>query len=188
MLVWVDTETSGLHAPADGLLLEVAVVVTDGNLNELDAASEVIGHSEAAVDARFDRWARQQHSGSGLLDEVCAPGWTARTVRAAERRLLDWLRGHTPREASPMCGSTVCYDRQWLSHHMPALEAWFHYRSVDVSTVIELASRWAPDAEPAELADKPHRALGDIRRSISLLRAYRDCGFVGLPLDEEEPK
>ena len=87
-----------------------------------------------------------------------------------------------------MCGSTVCYDRQWLAHHMPTLEAWFHYRSVDVSTIIELARRWAPDAEPAELADKPHRALADVRRSMSLLRAYRDCGFVGLPFDAgEEP-
>lgn len=181
MLVWIDVETTGLEDPADGLLLEVALVVTDDALNDTGWSwSQVIGHYHRWLLEAMPAgsWARQQHTKSGLFDESrrLFPG---ADVRTSEKGILNWLAGIGLEPGqSPMCGSTVGFDRAWLKVHMPALEAWFHYRHIDVTTVSELAQRWSGLERPG--GDKPHRALDDIRMSIDALRHWRSIGFVGL--------
>lgn len=179
-LIWVDTETTGLMAPADGLLLEVAVVVTSPRLDEIASRSAVIGWPATMLDTTLDDWSRQQHTDSGLVAECVAANDIPDPNRLGdvEADLVRWVSCFGPTEyRSPMCGSSVGFDRAWLRCHMPVLEARFHYRNIDVSTISELARRWYGLERPERIAR--HRVLDDIRDSIDLLRHWRDTGFVG---------
>lgn len=187
MMVWTDVETTGLDERR-GHLLEVALVVTSDDLVELDCArclvKPVVCESWDEFVAGLDPVVREMHTKSGLLDEVgrLGPGNSASRV---EVELLGWLH-RLPEKwttlslwETPLCGSTVGFDRRWLRAHMPDLEAAFYYRSVDVSGLVELSSRWAPGVWARRPKKKEaHRALDDAREAIDYLRYFRDCGFV----------
>lgn len=187
MIVWVDTETTGLD-PESGDLLEVALVVTSDDLEEVAARSVVVLPLAPlglyAWREHLDPFIQDMHGKNGLLDDIRA-GVGMRCEAAAEY-LIGWALSQSAGfdlEKTPLAGSTVGFDRAWLKKHMPALESLFSYRSIDVSSITELAARWAPaiyegrpKADPAKIA---HRALPDVRESISTLRYYRECGFVG---------
>jgi oligoribonuclease len=167
-LVWIDLEMTGLD-PGRDAILEIATIVTDGQLDVVAEGPVLAIHQTPAVLAAMDEWNQEQHARSGLLARVRA---TTCTGAQAEAATLKFLREYVPASASPMCGNSVCQDRRFLHRLMPALEGYFHYRNLDVSTVKELARRWAP-AQKAFEKDGRHRALDDIRASIAELRHYR---------------
>lgn len=168
-LVWIDLEMTGLDTDNDRII-EIATIVTDGGLEVLAEGPVLAIHQPAAVLEAMDDWNRKTHGGSGLLARVAASNLTEQD---AERATLDFLLQHVPAGASPMCGSSVCQDRRFLARRMPQLERFFHYRNLDVSTVKELARRWAPDVARAYTKKSAHLALEDIRESIGELRHYR---------------
>lgn len=168
-LVWIDLEMTGLDTTADSIL-EIATVVTDAELNILAEGPELaIAHPLATLEA-MDDWNRRQHSKSGLWRRVLEEGVT---MAEAERRTLSFLEAWVPANASPMCGNSICQDRRFLHRQMPALERYFHYRNLDVSTLKELARRWAPQVLNAVSKEAAHTALSDVRDSIAELRHYR---------------
>ena len=168
-LVWIDLEMTGLDTTADSIL-EIATVVTDAELNILAEGPELaIAHPLATLEA-MDDWNRRQHSKSGLWRRVLEEGVT---MADAERRTLTFLEAWVPANASPMCGNSICQDRRFLHRQMPALERYFHYRNLDVSTLKELARRWAPQVLNAVSKEAAHTALSDVRDSIAELRHYR---------------
>jgi oligoribonuclease len=160
--------------PQKDMIIEMATIVTDGNLNTVAEGPVIAVHQPADVLNAMDDWNKNTHGKSGLLDRVRASTFDARMAEAAT---LDFLKQHVPAGASPMCGNSICQDRRFLSRLMPQLEAWFHYRNLDVSTVKELARRWAPDVFKSFHKNAPHLALDDIRESIRELRHYRDHFF-----------
>ena len=168
-LIWIDLEMTGLDPDRDSIL-EVATIVTDSELNELaEGPVYAIRHDLAALEA-MDEWNREHHAASGLWDRVVA---SAVSLREAERGTLAFLENWTTTGASPMCGNSICQDRRFLYRLMPELERWFHYRNLDVSTIKELAARWAPDVLLGLEKENRHEALADIRESIAELRYYR---------------
>lgn len=168
-LIWIDLEMTGLDPQADGIL-EIATVVTDGQLNVLAEGPELaIAHPLATLEA-MDEWNRTHHSSSGLWRRVLEEGVP---LAMAETRTLDFLKQWLPAKASPMCGNSICQDRRFLARLMPQLEAYFHYRNLDVSTVKELARRWAPSVLNGFNKVSAHTALSDVRDSIDELRHYR---------------
>ena len=172
-LVWIDLEMTGLDSAAD-VILEIATLVTDAELNIIAEGPELaIRHDEATL-ARMDDWNQKHHAASGLLDRVRR---SEVSVVEAEAVTLAFVASHTKRHASPLCGNTVWQDRQFLMRHMPTLNDHLHYRIVDVSTVKELARRWRPDLFAAVKKKNAHRAMADIRESIAELRHYRDSFF-----------
>ena len=175
LLVWVDMEMTGLRPDIDRII-EVAVVVTDGNL-ELVAQSEAfaIRQPQSVLDG-MDDWNKSTHGRSGLIDRVKASPWTE---ALAEQALLDFLRPLVPPGKSPMCGNSICQDRRFMARYMPQLEAWFHYRNLDVSTLKELCKRWRPDIARQFAKRAAHTAIADILESIDEMRFYRDR-FIGL--------
>ena len=167
-LVWVDMEMTGLIPEVDRVI-EIATIVTDSHLNVL-AEGPVIAIKQAdAVLEAMDEWNTRTHSASGLVERVRS---SAVSEQLASDMTLDFLREWVPEGMSPMCGNSICQDRRFMARHMPALEKYFHYRNLDVSTLKILAQRWRPD-----LPDLPkqgaHQALADIRESIEELRHYR---------------
>src|SRR5437764_14162729 len=177
-LVWIDCEMTGLDLARDALI-EIACLVTDGDLNLLDdGVDEVIKPPPEALDQMADV-VRSMHTASGLLDVLEAGS----TLAEAQERVLDYVRGHVnePRRA-PLCGNSIATDRSFLARDMPELDAYLHYRMVDVSSIKELARRWYPRAY---FASPPkhggHRALADVRESIQALRYYRETVFVPTP-------
>ncbi|WP_085315285.1 oligoribonuclease [Derxia lacustris] len=169
-LVWVDMEMTGLSPDTDRVL-EIAVIVTDAQLNLLAEGPVIVLHqSDAALDA-MDAWNKGTHGRSGLIDKV-----KASTVDEdeAERVLLDFLRLWVPKSKSPMCGNTICQDRRFMARWLPKLESYFHYRNLDVSTLKELARRWKPGVVEGFRKAQAHTALADIRESIEELRHYRE--------------
>jgi len=169
-LVWLDCEMSGLD-PEKERLLEIAVVVTSPDLSvRIDGPVLVVHQSEAVLNA-MDAWNKGTHGRSGLIDKV-----RASTVdeAAAEQQLLDFIGRYVPRSGSPMCGNTIGQDRRFLVKYMPRLEAFFHYRNLDVSTLKELAKRWKPTAYAAFKKQQAHTALADVHESIDELLHYRD--------------
>lgn len=168
-LVWIDLEMTGLDPDADRII-EIATVVTDPDLDVLAAGPVLAVHHEQAVLDGMDEWNRRTHGGSGLLERVAA---STVTEAEAERRTLDFLALHVVPGTSPMCGNSVCQDRRFLARRMPELERFFHYRNLDVSTVKELARRWAPEVARGVVKQSTHRALEDIHESIAELRHYR---------------
>jgi oligoribonuclease len=172
-LIWLDLEMTGLDPDSD-TILEIATVVTDGDLNELAEGPVLAIHHAESVLKAMDDWNTEHHTASGLWARVLNSGCS---IGEAERRTLAFLDQWTQPETSPMCGNSICQDRRFLYRLMPGLEAWFHYRNLDVSTVKELASRWAPQALEGFSKANRHEALSDIRESIAELRHYRS--FMG---------
>jgi oligoribonuclease len=168
-LVWIDLEMTGLMPDSD-VVIEIATVITTANLDIVaEGPVMAIHHPEAAL-ARMDEWNQKTHSASGLIGRVRA---SAFDTSAAERRTLEFLVPHVERGASPMCGNSICQDRRFLARHMPELERFFHYRNLDVSTLKELARRWAPKVLEGVVKQGAHVALADIHDSINELRHYR---------------
>ena len=168
-LVWIDLEMTGLD-PLRDHVIEIATIVTDTTLNVVAEGPVIAIHQPDAVLARMDEWNRTTHGASGLLDRVRASSIDAPT---AESRTLEFLQQHAVAGASPMCGNSICQDRRFLAREMPSLEKFFHYRNLDVSTVKELARRWAPAVLAGVQKKATHLALEDIRESIGELRYYK---------------
>jgi len=168
-LIWIDLEMTGLDTTSDSII-EIATIVTDAELNVLAEGPELaIAHPLATLEA-MDDWNRRQHGNSGLWRRVLEEGVS---LGEAESRTLAFLGKWVPANASPMCGNSICQDRRFLHRQMPALERHFHYRNLDVSTLKELARRWAPQILTAIHKESAHTALSDVRDSISELRHYR---------------
>ncbi|HPE59386.1 MAG: oligoribonuclease [Thiothrix sp.] len=168
-LIWIDLEMTGLDTLNDRIL-EIATVVTDKNLKVLAEGPVLAIHQPDAVLAGMDEWCQTQHGGSGLTRRVRE----SRCDEAeAERLTLQFLARYVPPGQSPMCGNSICQDRRFMARSMPALEAFFHYRNLDVSTLKELAKRWKPDILSGFKKDSSHLALNDIHDSINELRFYR---------------
>ncbi len=173
-LIWIDLEMTGLDTQSDSIL-EIATVVTDAQLNVIAEGPELaIAHPLAALEA-MDEWNRNQHGKSGLWRRVLEEGVS---MAEAEARTLAFLQAWVPERASPMCGNSICQDRRFLHRQMPALERHFHYRNLDVSTIKELARRWAPQVIAGFHKQSAHTALSDVRDSIDELRHYRR--FMGV--------
>ena len=181
-LIWIDLEMTGLDTDRDSVL-EIATIVTD---RELDVLAEgpvfAIAHPESRLQA-MDDWNRNQHGGSGLWERVLSSGIDH---AQAEAETLDFLKQWVPPNKSPMCGNSICQDRRFLHRQMPALEQYFHYRNLDVSTLKELARRWAPEIARGIGKTSAHTALSDIRDSIEELRYYRR--FMGALSGQAEPQ
>ena len=174
-LVWVDLEMTGLDPDRD-VIIEIATIVTDARLEAQVEGPVFAIHHDDAVLAGMDEWNTRQHGQSGLTRRVR----DSRVSSAmAEQATLDFLAQWLPPNTSPMCGNSICQDRRFLYKYMPALAAFFHYRNLDVSTLKELAKRWAPDL-PSFQKQSTHLALDDIRDSIAELRHYREH-FLKLP-------
>ena len=172
-LIWIDLEMTGLDTISDHII-EIATVVTDSRLNELaEGPAIAIRHSRETMDA-MDEWNTRQHGESGLTARVLA---SDTSMQEAEFETLTLLREHVAEGASPMCGNSICQDRRFLARQMPTLEAFFHYRNLDVSTLKILAQNWAPDVANGFKKDSTHTALADIRDSIVELAYYRDALF-----------
>ncbi|QQS53268.1 MAG: oligoribonuclease [Candidatus Competibacteraceae bacterium] len=172
-LIWIDLEMTGLDTQTDRII-EIATVVTDSQLNVLAEGPVLAIHQSDATLAAMDDWNRKQHGGSGLATRVRA---SELDEREAEIRTLAFLSQHVPPGKSPMCGNSICQDRRFLARCMPDLEAYFHYRNLDVSTLKELARRWYPERVKGFNKSSTHLALQDIHDSIEELRFYRERLF-----------
>ncbi|MFN7550354.1 MAG: oligoribonuclease [Pseudomonadota bacterium] len=172
-LIWVDLEMTGLDPQSDSIL-EIGTIVTDANLEVVAEGPEFAIHHPSERLEAMDEWNRTQHAKSGLWARVLA---STVNLAAVEQATLDFLARHVPAGKSPMCGNSICQDRRFLARLMPRLEGHFHYRNLDVSTVKELARRWAPAVCAGFVKDSQHTALSDIRDSIAELR--HDRGFMG---------
>ena len=169
-LIWIDLEMTGLDPDSDRII-EVATVVTDPNLNVLDEGpSLVINQSNALLDS-MDEWNTAQHGRSGLTDRVRS---SVLTEKEAMNQTLDFLKKWVPEGSSPMCGNSIGQDRRFLVRYMPDLASFFHYRSLDVSTIKELIRRWRPDLEGGFSKKGNHLAMDDIYDSIAELAYYRE--------------
>jgi oligoribonuclease len=169
-LIWVDMEMTGLDPDSDRII-EVAVVVTDSELNVLAEGPVFAIHQPDEVLDRMDAWNKGTHGRSGLIDRVKA---STVTEADAEKALIDFLKNFVPAGKSPMCGNSICQDRRFMVRGMPKLEAFFHYRNLDVSTLKELCKRWKPSIASGFKKHQKHTALADITESIEELRYYRE--------------
>ena len=169
-LIWIDLEMTGLFPDKDRII-EIAVVVTGPNLEPRIEGPVIAVHQSEAQLELMDSWNRGTHGKSGLTERV-----RASTIgeAEAERQILDFVSRYVPKQATPMCGNSIGQDRRFLVKYMPALEAWFHYRNVDVSTLKELARRWKPAALEGFKKAQKHTALADIHESIDELLHYRE--------------
>ncbi len=176
-LIWIDLEMTGLDTLND-VIIEIATVVTDKDLNILGEGPVIAIHQSDATLAGMDDWNQKQHGGSGLIQRVRDSAWT---TAAAEQATLTFLRQHVTAGASPMCGNSICQDRRFLARQMPELEKFFHYRNLDVSTLKELASRWKPSILPGFKKESSHLAMDDVKDSIAELAYYREHLFNLVP-------
>ncbi len=168
-LIWIDLEMTGLN-PDQDLIIEIASVVTDKELNILAKGPVIaINQSQSALDG-MDNWNQTHHAASGLLDRVKNSNIYD---DEAEQQTLAFLKQWLPANKSPMCGNSICQDRRFLYRYMPELENFFHYRNLDVSTIKELVARWAPDLQAGFNKKSAHLALDDIIESIDELKYYR---------------
>lgn len=168
-LIWIDLEMTGL-SPERDVIIEIATVVTDANLNTLAEGPVLAIHQPDPVLAAMDEWNTRQHGGSGLVERIKN---SSVTTRDAEQQTLDFLAQWVPAGKSPMCGNSICQDRRFLARYMPRLEQYFMYRNLDVSTLKELARRWQPSVLDGLTKKSSHLALDDIRDSIAELQHYR---------------
>ena len=172
-LIWMDLEMTGLNPEKEGIL-EMAVIVTDSDLNILAEGPVLyISQPESLLQA-MDDWNTTHHTQSGLIERVKSEGISD---QEAEERMLEFLKNHTRAGESPLCGNTIGQDRRFLVRYQPRLDAWLNYRSIDVSSIKELAKRWRPELMSCFSKKEAHRALDDIRESIEELRFYREHFF-----------
>ena len=176
-LIWVDLEMTGLDPDRD-VVIEIATIVTDAHLNVIAEGPVLAIHQSDAVLATMDEWNTRQHGKSGLTQRVRE---SRLDEEAGQDLTLEFLRRHVPAGKSPMCGNSICQDRRFMARRMPRLEAFFHYRNLDVSTVKELARRWRPDVLATVSKQGNHLALDDIRDSIAELQHYREHFFRMAP-------
>ncbi len=182
LLIWVDMEMTGLR-PDHDRIIEVALVITDNSLAvRAQSESFAIRQSEEVLGA-MDQWNQSTHKRSGLLERVRASPWSE---ASAEQALLDFLALWVPPGKSPMCGNSICQDRRFMARYMPRLEAHFHYRNLDVSTLKELCRRWRPEVARKFGKRGAHTALADIFESIDELRFYRE-NFIGAAVAPSAP-
>lgn len=168
-LIWIDLEMTGLDTVHDSII-EIATIVTDAELQVIAEGPVVAIHQPDEVLDAMDEWNNRQHTGSGLVERVRNSSFS---VADAERMTLEFLAGLVDSGASPMCGNSICQDRRFMAREMPQLEAYFHYRNLDVSTLKILAGLWAPAVASGFSKNSSHLALDDIRDSIAELRHYR---------------
>lgn len=169
-LVWLDMEMTGLD-PERERIIEVAVVVTDAHLEIIAEGPVLVIHQPDSLLDAMDNWNRSTHGKSGLIDKVKA---STLTEAEAEQQLLAFLRQYVPPGKSPLCGNTIGQDRRFMVRYMPELEAFFHYRNLDVSTLKELARRWKPEVYKGFVKHSRHEALADIHESIEEMKYYRE--------------
>jgi oligoribonuclease len=169
-LIWIDLEMTGLDTQNDQII-EIATIVTDANLKVLAEGPMLAIHQSDEILNGMDEWNTKQHGQSGLTERVRQSDIS---VEQAEQATIDFLAQWVPAGKSPMCGNSICQDRRFMARLMPKLEAYFHYRNLDVSSLKELASRWAPDVYAGFIKDSSHLALDDIKDSIAELGYYRD--------------
>ncbi len=171
-LVWMDLEMTGLDPEAD-TILEIATIITDKELNIVAEGPNIVVHQSEAVLESMNDWCKVHHGKSGLSERVRQ---SKVSLAQAEQMTLDFIREYVPERASPLCGNSIHQDRRFLQRYMPTLEAYVHYRNIDVSTIKELGKRWYPNiSEPAKTGT--HLALADVRESIEELRFYRQHLF-----------
>lgn len=169
-LIWLDLEMTGLQPETD-FIIEIATLVTDAQLNVLaEGPTLAIKQADSAL-AAMDEWNQQHHGASGLIERV------RRSVideQEATRQTLEFLEQYSMKNASPLCGNSICQDRRFMAKHMPELEGYFHYRNLDVSTLKELVRRWMPELLEGLVKESKHQAMDDIRDSVNELRYYRE--------------
>lgn len=168
-LVWLDMEMTGLQPDSD-TILELAMVITDADLNVVAESEAWAVHQSEAVLAGMDEWNTKTHGGSGLTQRVRD---SKLDMRAVELAAIEFVQTWLPKGVSPMCGNSIGQDRRFMARYMPTLETWFHYRNLDVSTLKELCRRWRPDLAEQIQKKGAHTALADIHESIDELRFYR---------------
>ena len=172
-LIWIDLEMTGLDSRHDKII-EIATLVTDKHLTTLSEGPVIAVYQIDELLNGMDEWNTQQHRKSGLLDRVRT---SCMDEREAERKTLEFLKEYVKPQASPMCGNSICQDRRFLAESMPELEAFFHYRNIDVSTIKELARRWTPEVASGFKKESQHLAMNDIYDSIAELKYYREHLF-----------
>ncbi|MFZ5697483.1 MAG: oligoribonuclease [Pseudomonadota bacterium] len=172
-LIWIDLEMTGLNPDTD-LIIEIATIVTDPHLNILAEGPVFAIHQKDTVLNAMDEWNTRQHGQSGLVDRIKR---STTNEAKAEAATIEFLRMYVDAGSSPMCGNSICQDRRFLWRHMPKLEAFFHYRNLDVSSIKELAVRWYPELVKGIRKNSSHLALEDVRDSINELRFYRESFF-----------
>jgi oligoribonuclease len=169
-LLWLDMEMTGLSPDTDRII-ELAIVVTDADLNTVAEGPVLVVHQPDEVMNAMDSWNKGTHGKSGLIDRVKA---SQLNEAEAEAQMLEFVKQHVPARTSPMCGNSICQDRRFMARYMPQLEAFFHYRNLDVSTLKELAKRWRPGLSEEFKKSNKHEALADIYESIDELKYYRE--------------
>ena len=172
-LVWIDCEMTGLD-PETNVLIEIAGLITDNDLNIVAEGPEIVIHRSKSVMDAMDNWNRSHHGGSGLTEGVLR---SRISQVAAEKEMLKFVRKHCYKGASPLCGNSIGHDRRFLVRYMPELHEYFHYQSVDVSTIKQVGRRWFPERCNPPAKAEGHRALDDIRESVEELRYYRKSLF-----------
>ncbi len=172
-LIWVDLEMTGLDTVNDAII-EIATIITDGQLNTLAEGPVVAIHQPDEVLAKMDAWNTKQHTKSGLVARIRDSEYTAQD---AESMTLEFIEKFIPANSSPMCGNSICQDRRFMHRLMPVLENYFHYRNLDVSSIKEAAKRWYPEG-PQFKKESSHLAMDDIRDSINEMKFYRKHYFV----------
>jgi oligoribonuclease len=169
-LLWLDMEMTGLSPDTDRII-ELAIVVTDADLNTVAEGPVLVVHQPDEVMNAMDNWNKGTHGKSGLIDRVKA---SQLDEAAAETQMLAFVKQHVAARTSPMCGNSICQDRRFMARYMPQLEAFFHYRNLDVSTLKELAKRWRPGLAEGFKKSSKHEALADIYESIDEMKYYRE--------------
>lgn len=169
-LIWLDLEMTGL-IPETDLIIEIATLVTDAELNLLAEGPTLAIKQQDSVLAAMDEWNQQHHGASGLIDRVRK---SSIDERDAELQTLEFLQQFVEKNASPMCGNSICQDRRFLARYMPELESFFHYRNLDVSSVKELVRRWKPEILNGLVKKGAHQAMDDIKDSVNELKYYRE--------------
>ena len=173
-LIWIDLEMTGLKPDTD-VIIEMATIVTNADLDVVAEGPVIAIHQPDSVLDAMDEWNKRTHGASGLITRVRESKYT---MASAEARTMEFLKVLVEPNASPMCGNSICQDRRFLARHMQTLERFFHYRNLDVSTVKELARRWAPSIIPGFSKQGSHKALDDIQESIRELAYYRENFFA----------
>jgi len=173
-LIWIDLEMTGLYPETDRII-EVATIVTDSQLNILAEGPVIAVHQSDELLNGMDEWNTRTHGKTGLTERVKK---STVTESEAEQQTIEFLKEYVAKNQSPMCGNSICQDRRFLAKTMPDLEAWFHYRNLDVSSVKELIKRWKPEILGGYSKKNTHQAMDDIRESIEELQYYRKHFFV----------